>query len=39
LIAGTGVTPDSQVTYDEVAAKASEYRFEKGWDLMRPFIH
>jgi 2,3-bisphosphoglycerate-independent phosphoglycerate mutase len=39
LIAGTGVTPDSQVTYDEVAAKASQYRFEKGWDLMRPFIH
>ena len=39
VIAGTGVAVDSQVTYDEVAASDSGYRFAKGWDLMQPFIH
>lgn len=39
LIAGTGVQPDAQVTYDEVSARASGYHFPKGWDLIHPFIH
>lgn len=38
VMAGTDITPDSQTTYDEVAAKASGYRFDKGWDLMDAFI-
>lgn len=38
VMAGTGIDPDSQTTYDEVAAEASGRRFEKGWDLMDAFI-
>jgi 2,3-bisphosphoglycerate-independent phosphoglycerate mutase len=38
LIAGSGVTADSQTTYDEVAAKASGLSVPKGWDLMDLFI-
>ena len=38
LIAGTGIEPDSQSTYDEVACEAAEKRFEKGWDLMSAFF-
>ncbi len=38
VIAGAGITVDSQSTYDEVAAAASGKRFDKGWDLMDAFI-
>jgi 2,3-bisphosphoglycerate-independent phosphoglycerate mutase len=38
VMAGTGIEPDSQTTYDEVAAAASGRRFDKGWDLMDAFI-
>ena len=38
VMAGTGIKPDSQTTYDEVAAEASGLRFDKGWDLMSAFI-
>ncbi|GAA5508822.1 cofactor-independent phosphoglycerate mutase [Novipirellula caenicola] len=38
LISGTGVQPDSQSTYDEIAAGASGRRFDHGWDLMDAFI-
>ena len=38
VMAGTGIEPDSQTTYDEVAAEASGLRFDKGWDLMNAFI-
>ena len=38
VMAGTGIEPDSQATYDEVAAADSGRRFDKGWDLMDAFI-
>jgi len=38
VIAGTGIKPDAQRTYDEVAAKASGIHLPKGWDLMDLFI-
>ena len=38
VMAGDGIEPDSQTTYDEVAAEASGRRFDKGWDLMDAFI-
>jgi 2,3-bisphosphoglycerate-independent phosphoglycerate mutase len=38
VIAGTGIEADSQTTYDEVAAEASQRRFDKGWDLMDFFV-
>jgi len=37
-MAGTGIEPDGQQSYDEVAAEASERCFPKGWDLMDAFI-
>jgi 2,3-bisphosphoglycerate-independent phosphoglycerate mutase len=37
-IAGAGVTPDGQGTYDEVAAGGSELCFDAGCDLMRFFL-
>jgi 2,3-bisphosphoglycerate-independent phosphoglycerate mutase len=37
-ICGAGVTPDSQLSYDESAAEASGLRHEQGWRLMRSFI-
>ena len=37
-IAGAGVTPDGQSTYDEVAGGAGELCFEAGCDLMRFFL-
>lgn len=37
-MAGTGIDPDSQVTYDELSADAAGRRFDKGWDLMDSFI-
>ncbi len=38
VMAGTDIQPDSQSTYDEVAAEASGRRFDHGWDLMEAFI-
>jgi 2,3-bisphosphoglycerate-independent phosphoglycerate mutase len=38
VMAGTGIEPDAQTTYDEIAAAASGRRFERGWDLMPAFI-
>lgn len=38
VMAGSGIQPDNQSTYDEVAAAASGRRFDKGWDLMDAFI-
>jgi len=38
VIAGKGISPDSQQTYDEVAAKSSGLHLSKGWDLMDLFI-
>ncbi len=37
-MAGTGIEPDDQQTYDEIAAAASGRCFAKGWDLMDAFI-
>ncbi len=37
-IAGTGIEADSQTTYCEASADASELSFEEGWKLMRYFI-
>ena len=37
-ICGSGVTPDSHQTYDEVTAAASKYSFEKGWQLMETLV-
>ncbi|PAY19256.1 cofactor-independent phosphoglycerate mutase [Rhodopirellula sp. SM50] len=38
VMAGAGIEPDSQTTYDEIAAAASGRRFDHGWDLMDAFI-
>jgi 2,3-bisphosphoglycerate-independent phosphoglycerate mutase len=37
-IAGTGITPKGQASYDEAVAAASELAFEKGHELMRMFL-
>ncbi|MCA9138021.1 MAG: cofactor-independent phosphoglycerate mutase [Planctomycetales bacterium] len=37
-MAGNGIEPDAQSTYDESAGKSSGQTFEKGWDLMDAFI-
>jgi 2,3-bisphosphoglycerate-independent phosphoglycerate mutase len=33
--AGSGISPDAQMTYDEQSASASELVFEEGWKLMK----
>ena len=38
VMAGSGIEADSQSTYDEVAAEASQRRFDQGWDLMDFFV-
>ncbi|TWT83353.1 cofactor-independent phosphoglycerate mutase [Planctomycetes bacterium CA13] len=38
LMTGTGITPDSQTTYDEMSAVASGERFDQGWDMLGKFI-
>jgi 2,3-bisphosphoglycerate-independent phosphoglycerate mutase len=38
VMAGSGVDPDAQTTYDEPSAEASGLRYDKGWDLMDAFI-
>jgi 2,3-bisphosphoglycerate-independent phosphoglycerate mutase len=37
-ICGSGITPDSAATYDEVAAGKSSLSFEEGWKLMGHFL-
>jgi 2,3-bisphosphoglycerate-independent phosphoglycerate mutase len=37
-ICGTGVAPNAQKTYDEVAAGASNLSFEQGWKVMQYFL-
>ncbi len=37
-IAGTGITPKGQASYDEAVAAASDLAFEKGHELMRLFL-
>ena len=38
LFAGSDIQPDSQRTFDEVAAAASGYQFPKGWEMMDAFM-
>jgi 2,3-bisphosphoglycerate-independent phosphoglycerate mutase len=38
VIAGTGITPRGQRSYDEAVADASELAFHKGYELMRFFL-
>ncbi len=38
VMSGTGITADTQTTYDEIAATDSGLRFDKGWDLMDAFL-
>ncbi len=38
VMAGSGITPSGQATYDEVAAAASGIRIEPGCRLMRAFL-
>ncbi len=35
---GTGITPDTSATYDEVAARNGAIRFDPGWNLMKWFL-
>jgi 2,3-bisphosphoglycerate-independent phosphoglycerate mutase len=37
-MAGSGIKPGDQSTYDEVSAESSGRRFDHGWDLMDAFI-
>jgi 2,3-bisphosphoglycerate-independent phosphoglycerate mutase len=37
-LAGTGITPHGQASYDEAVAAASDLAFEKGHELMRRFL-
>ena len=38
VMAGTGIAPTGQSTYDEVAASSSGQRIEPGWRLMGEFL-
>jgi 2,3-bisphosphoglycerate-independent phosphoglycerate mutase len=38
VMAGSGIVPTGQATYDEVAAAASGVRIEPGWRLMGEFL-
>jgi 2,3-bisphosphoglycerate-independent phosphoglycerate mutase len=38
VIAGTGVAPRGQRSYDEAVADASELSFKRGHELMRFFL-
>lgn len=37
-LAGSGIAPRGQLTYDEVVAAASDLAFERGHELMRTFL-
>ena len=38
VVAGTGVAPRGQVSYDEIVAAASDLEFDPGWKLMTWFL-
>jgi 2,3-bisphosphoglycerate-independent phosphoglycerate mutase len=38
VVAGTGITPGGQASYDEVVAAVSPLSFDPGWQLMRWFL-
>lgn len=38
VMAGSGIAPRGQMTYDEVVAAASDLVFERGHELMRTFL-
>ena len=38
VMAGNGIDPDTQSTYDESSADAARYQLNHGWDLMDVFI-
>lgn len=38
VVAGNGVAPRGQATYDEATAASAELSFEQGWKLMRWFL-
>lgn len=38
VIAGTGIQPRGQASYDEIVAAASDLEFEPGWKLMNWFL-
>jgi 2,3-bisphosphoglycerate-independent phosphoglycerate mutase len=38
-LAGTGIEPDDQTTYDEVAAMRAALDFPQGWKLMGYFLN
>ena len=37
-VAGTGITPKGQTSYDEPTAAASDLTFDPGWHLMKWFL-
>ena len=37
-ICGSGIAPDDQTTYDEIAAGRTSLAFPDGWRLMRYFL-
>jgi 2,3-bisphosphoglycerate-independent phosphoglycerate mutase len=37
-IAGTGITADTQTSYDEIQAEASAHQFPHGFEVMKTFI-
>jgi len=37
-IAGTGITADTQTSYDEIQAEASTHQFPRGFEVMKTFI-
>ena len=37
-IAGTGITADTQTSYDEIQAEASAQQFPRGFEVMKTFI-
>jgi 2,3-bisphosphoglycerate-independent phosphoglycerate mutase len=37
-IAGTGITADTQTSYDEIQAEASAHQFPRGFEVMKTFI-
>jgi 2,3-bisphosphoglycerate-independent phosphoglycerate mutase len=38
VMSGTGIVADQSTLYSEQAARATNLRFAKGWELMHKFI-
>lgn len=38
VMAGTGIQPDQQSTYDEMSAAAADWVFDGGWTMMDHFV-